>query len=394
MEEKENSTVFGMMFKSTRRRNGNTFWTACAGMILALLPYFVLGALGFFLRDKAPKLWIVCVCIGAMLFGPLQYGYIRFYNKLTTEGNANIFSVYDFWNMDNFVMVLFGGLLQAVCYIICFAIVIVPILILKSTTWAIVAACVAVVIMMLLIAFFSMVYFFIEHHHYASFGEAMRTCYVRMRRNRMSMMSYKVLFYVFFLIIAALTGLCGYKISQIFGTEREVWGIVFACIGIAFLFVVCVFMFTWYHSTNHLYFEQILDYNEKKMARLKAKEMAGKEEQVQEEQPKEEAVEQPKEEIIAPKKAQAKKATTATTKKATAPKKTTTAKKTTKVEEVKAEEPKTEVKLEAPKKTTVKKTTTAKTTTKTVTKSTAKKAEPKAEGIEPPKKATTKKTTK
>ncbi len=392
MEEKENSTVFGMMFKSTRRRNGNTFWTACAGMMLALLPYFVLGALGFFLRDKAPKLWIACVCIGAMLFGPLQYGYIRFYNKLTKEGNANIFSIYDFWNMENFIMVLFGGLLQAVCYIICAAIVIVPLIVLDSTTWAIVAACVSFVIMMVLIAFFSMVYFFIEHHHYQSFGEAMRTCYVRMRRNRMSMMSYKVLFYVFFLFIIAITALLGFRISKLFGTEKEVWGVVFACIGIAFLFVVSVFMLTWYHSTNHLYFEQILDYNEKKMARLKAKEMAGKEAEVVETKVEEEKAEEVEPvqtaEIVAPKKATAKttaKKTTTGAKKPVA-KKTTTAKK-----EVKAEEVKTDVKIEAPK--TVKKTTTAKAQSKPATKTTAKKAEPKT-NIEPPKKATTKKTTK
>ena len=140
MEKRESKNVFDMMFRSTRERNGNTFWTACAGMLITILPYFALALLGYLLRDKVEWLWIVCVCVGAMLLGPLQYGYIRFYNKLTREGNANIFSIYDFWNMENFIMVLFGGLLEAVVIIVLGAVVIIPIIVLNNTIGAIVAS--------------------------------------------------------------------------------------------------------------------------------------------------------------------------------------------------------------------------------------------------------------
>ena len=40
MEKRESKNVYDMMFRSTRERNGNTFWTACAGMLITLLPYF------------------------------------------------------------------------------------------------------------------------------------------------------------------------------------------------------------------------------------------------------------------------------------------------------------------------------------------------------------------
>ena len=264
MEKRESKNVYDMMFRSTRERNGNTFWTACAGMLITLLPYFALTLLGVLLRDKVEWLWIVCVCVGAMLLGPLQYGYIRFYNKLTREGNANIFMIYDFWHMENFIMVLFGGLLESVVLIVLSAVIIIPVVVLNNTLGAIIAGVVSACILIVLVAFFSMVFFFIDHHKYESFVEALKVCFVRMRRNRMSMMSYKVLYYVFFLLIAIVTAIATYKISGMFGTEAEIYGLILAVIGLGLLFAVTAYMMTWYHAQNHLYFEQILDYHEKK----------------------------------------------------------------------------------------------------------------------------------
>ena len=238
MEKRESKNVYDMMFRSTRERNGNTFWTACAGMLITLLPYFALTLLGVLLRDKVEWLWIVCVCVGAMLLGPLQYGYIRFYNKLTREGNANIFMIYDFWHMENFIMVLFGGLLESVVLIVLSAVIIIPVVVLNNTLGAIIAGVVSACILIVLVAFFSMVFFFIDHHKYESFVEALKVCFVRMRRNRMSMMSYKVLYYVFFLLIAIVTAIATYKISGMFGTEAEIYGLILAVIGLGLLFAV------------------------------------------------------------------------------------------------------------------------------------------------------------
>jgi len=394
MEKRESKNVFDMMFRSTRERNGSTFWTACAGMLITLLPYFALALLSYLLRDKVEWMWIVAVCIGALLLGPLQYGYIRFYNKLTKEGNANIFSIYDFWHMENFIMILFGGLLEAVVIIVLAAFILVPVLVLNNTIGAIVAGVVAASILVVLVAFFSMVFFFIDHHKYEGFAEALKNCFIRMRRNRMSMMSYKVLYYVFFLLIALVSLIAGYKISTLFGTEAEVYGLILAIIGMALLFTVVAYIMTWYHATNHLYFEQILDYHEKK---------SGKKEEVQAEEEVQEVVEEKAVEeeapaivapgkIVAPQKAAAKK--TATAKNAPA-KKTSTAKKVAAPkkaevkEEVAIEAPVAPAKIEAPKKaTTTKKVATTKAPAK-ATKPAAAKAAPAK--IEPPKKATTKK---
>lgn len=399
MEKRESKNVYDMMFRSTRERNGNTFWTACAGMLITLLPYFALTLLGVLLRDKVEWLWIVCVCVGAMLLGPLQYGYIRFYNKLTREGNANIFMIYDFWHMENFIMVLFGGLLEAVVLIVLSAVIIIPVVVLNNTLGAIIAGVVSACILIVLVAFFSMVFFFIDHHKYESFVEALKVCFVRMRRNRMSMMSYKVLYYVFFLLIAIVTAIATYKISGMFGTEAEIYGLILAVIGLGLLFAVTAYMMTWYHAQNHLYFEQILDYHEKKSGKKAVVEEAPVvEEKVEEEAPAK-AVEAPTK-LVAPKKATAKKAPA---KKAPA-KKTATNKVVAPKEEVKAvEAPVAPAKIEAPKKATTTKKAPTKATAPKASAKTApakieppKKAAPKktASSIEPPKKATTKKTTK
>ncbi len=197
------------------------------------------------------KFWIFT--IGVLLFvimaGPLQIGYIKYFNGTIKGEQPKVSSIYSHFrfNVNTLKYIYFVGILF-ILYVLGFVLWIVP------AGFA--------------ISFYSMVLFFQEKFEYPRFSSAFKDCSRKMLGNRLAMFSYKLIFYfVYFLLfgIAAL-GLC--LIYTLSLDSILLSYIVTICIMIIFIFLYTMIT-VYYHSCNQIFFEDTLMYHERKAEEAK-----------------------------------------------------------------------------------------------------------------------------
>ena len=279
-----------------------------------------------------------CFTVALMLFvvfvAPLQMGYIKYFNDVLDGKQPKISEVFSYIRFSFMTLraIYISGILM-VMYI------------LGGVLWLVPAG--------FAISAFSMVLFFLQKYEYPKLRTAMWDCATKMMGNRLAMFAYKLIFYIVYFMLFAIAGLCLALIYNLFLESFVVSWIVAMCSAIVFIFMY-TFVTVYFHSSNQIFFEDVLSRDEKKRAR-KVKTTANNTDQVgnntpvekTEEDKKEPAsVENKKEEKVVEKTenepkatnkkpASAKTTTTKTAKKTTAKKSTSTTKKTSKKTEEK-----------------------------------------------------------
>lgn len=279
-----------------------------------------------------------CFTVALMLFvvfvAPLQMGYIKYFNDVLDGKQPKISEVFSYIRFSFMTLraIYISGILM-VMYI------------LGGVLWLVPAG--------FAISAFSMVLFFLQKYEYPKLRTAMWDCATKMMGNRLAMFAYKLIFYIVYFMLFAIAGLCLALIYNLFLESFVVSWIVAMCSAIVFIFMY-TFVTVYFHSSNQIFFEDVISRDEKKRAR-KVKTTANNTDQVgnntpvekTEEDKKEPAsVENKKEEKVVEKTedepkatnkkpASAKTTTTKTAKKTTAKKSTSTTKKTTKKTEEK-----------------------------------------------------------
>ena len=226
-----------------------SFWRGLVGTFFALLPFLSIAIVMALINQYWS--YITFGCLALVLVGPMQSGYIAFSKSLYEGEKANVFKVFCGFANKNFIVIALASAVLVTMYILGFTLFLVP----------------GVVV----IAFFSMVPYYVAKYEDKTLFEAMKMCFVRMRRNRISMMSYKFAFYLLFLILIILSWLAGFGVYSLASYSLAASIAAGIVCGIAILFLLCALV-SYYHSANFCFFIEIEERYERKMKKLEAKE--------------------------------------------------------------------------------------------------------------------------
>lgn len=192
-----------------------------------------------------------CFTIALMLFfvvvAPLQMGYIKYFNSVLDGNQPKIREVFSYIRFSFltlraiyisgilFIMYIFGGLL-----------------------WLVPAG--------FAVSAFSMVFFFMQKYEYPKLRTTMWDCAKKMMGNRLAMFSYKLIFYIVYAMLFVIAALCLALIYNLFLESFVVSWIVSMCAAIVFIFMY-TFVTVYFHSSNQIFFEDVLSRDEKKRAK-------------------------------------------------------------------------------------------------------------------------------
>lgn len=311
-------SILDLMFKSAPKSLKGKYFSAFVAKLIYFLPFFVLAILPMIFYKQLDWLWIVSVVVMLLLIGPMQYGYIKYYNRLQRNEKPSVFSIFN-WDMKQFLPVLFIGLLLNAGYLLGSALLIFP--------------------AVMLVGMYSMIMFFIEKYKYDNINKAFMVCSAKMEQKRVSMIFYKIFFWSIFGLLILASVIVATKLQIMYETKTTLV-LAVGIGGVVLLWIVFALLAVWYHACNQLYFEKVVD--------VDTDNKPSKETVVEAEEVKE-------------------------AKEVKAPAKTTTAKKTT-TKAATTAKPKTTTTKATTAKTTSTKTTAAKPKTTTTTKTTAAKS--------------------
>lgn len=245
MDRKESLNGLQLIKFGAVRLRGN-FCTLFMGAFAMCMPLILVLGITAVLAMLLNNFWIFT--IGIMLFilavGPLQVGYIKFYNA-TMEGKqpkiSMVYSQFRF-NVKTLKYIYFAGLLF-IMYIV------------GGVLWLVPAG--------FAISFYSMVLFFEEKFEYTRFSEAFNDCSRKMIGNRLAMFSYKLIFYFVYFLLFCVGGL-GLCLIYTLSIDSMVMAyITTICIMILFIFLYTM-VTVYFHSCNQVFFEDTLMYHERK----------------------------------------------------------------------------------------------------------------------------------
>ncbi|MGN0961536.1 MAG: hypothetical protein ACI4PF_04990 [Christensenellales bacterium] len=190
--------------------------------------------------------WIIPIGIilFAILIGPLQVGYIKYFNAVLDGKQPRLRMVYSQLRFNIFTLrTIYISTLLLLMYIV------------GGVLWIVPAG--------FAVSAYSMTLFFLEKFEYPRLSLAMNECSRKMIGNRLAMFSYKLIFYfVYFLLF--MVGLLFVALVYTLSTENLIisW-IVAVCSAIVFIFLY-TFVTVYYHSSNQIFFEDVLSKDEKK----------------------------------------------------------------------------------------------------------------------------------
>ena len=190
--------------------------------------------------------WVLTV--GIILFvlfvGPLQMGYIKYFNNVLDGKQPRIREVYSYirFKAQTLRSIYISGLL-IIMYII------------GGLLWMVPAG--------FAISFFSMTLFFLQKFEHERMTVAMKECATKMIGNRLAMFSYKLIFYIVYAMLFVIAGLSMVLIYTLLLENFMISWIVSVCSAIVFIFLY-TFVTVYFHSSNQIFFEDVLSRDEKK----------------------------------------------------------------------------------------------------------------------------------
>jgi len=245
MERNETSNGLHLIKIAGIRLKGK-FTRLFVGAFTMITPLLLMILVPLVLAISVDSLWILS--IGVVLFaicvGPLQVGYIKYYDALMKGKQPRLSLIYSQFrfNLDT-LRIMYIAMILLLMYII------------GGMLWIVPAG--------FAISFYSMSLFFYEKQKHHRMTQAMKECSIKMVGNRLSMFSYKLIFYFVYFLLFVVGGA---SIALIFSVAE--YGLFSSwVIGVisAILFILLYTMITvYYHSCNHVFFEDVLIYHEKK----------------------------------------------------------------------------------------------------------------------------------
>lgn len=249
MDRKESRNGFELIKYGTIRLRGN-FSALFMGALAMVTPLTLVFLIPYLIARFTDTLWVMSIGIAlfAIMVGPLQVGYIKYFNETIEGKQPKILRVYSCFNFSIFTLrTIYIALILLIIYI------------LGGILWMI-PGCIAV-------AFYSMTLFFLEKYNYPRLSEAMNDCARQMIGNRLAMFSYKLIFYLVYLLLFGMGALCLGLVFILAEDSMLVSYVVALCSTIVFIFMYTM-VTVYYHSCNQIFFEDTLMYNERKRTRL------------------------------------------------------------------------------------------------------------------------------
>lgn len=199
--------------------------------------------------------WIIS--IGIILFaifvGPLQVGYIKFFNETLDGKQPKTRLIYSQIRFSPFTLrIIYISTLLLLMYII------------GGMLWIITAG--------FAVSFFSMTLFFLEKYEYPRLSVAMKDCAKRMVTNRLAMFSYKLIFYFIYFLIFCIALLMAVLVTVLVSENIIISWVVAVCSTIVFIFLYTI-VTVYFHSANQVFFEDVLIREEKRKARKQEKKL-------------------------------------------------------------------------------------------------------------------------
>lgn len=193
--------------------------------------------------------WVltVAVILFAIFIGPLQMGYIKYFNNVLDGKQPRIKEVYSYisFKAQTLRSIYIAGLLM-IMYIF------------GGILWMVPAG--------FAISFFSMTLFFLQKFEHERMTVAMRECATKMIGNRLAMFSYKLIFYIIYAMLFVVAGLSMILIYTLLLENFFISWIVAVCSAIIFIFFY-TFITVYFHASNQIFFEDVLSRDEKKRQR-------------------------------------------------------------------------------------------------------------------------------
>ena len=249
MDRKESRNGLELIKYGAIRLRGN-FSALFMGALAMVTPLTLVFLIPYLIARFTDTLWVMSIGIAlfAILVGPLQIGYIRYFNETIDGNQPRLSRVYSCLNFSIFTLrTIYIALILMVIYIV------------GGILW-IIPGCFAV-------SFYSMTLFFLEKYKYPRLSEAMNDCSKQMIGNRLAMFSYKLIFYLVYLLLFGMGALCLGLVFILAEDSLLVSYVVALCSTIVFIFMYTM-VTVYYHSCNQIFFEDTLMYNERKRARL------------------------------------------------------------------------------------------------------------------------------
>lgn len=253
MERKESRNALELIKYGAIRLRGH-FSVLFMGALAMVTPLVLVLLVPYLIAKFSDVSWIMSigVVLFAIMIGPMQMGYIKYFNEVIDGKQPKLTRVYAEFKPSIFTLrTMYIASLLLVLYIIGGALWIIP-------------ACIFV-------AFYSMTLFFLEKYNYPRLSGAMNDCAKQMVGNRLAMFSYKLIFYFIYLMILLIGVLCLALIFLLAEDSMLVSYLVALCSTIIFIFMYSM-VTVYYHSCNQIFFEDTLMHNERvKQAKLKTK---------------------------------------------------------------------------------------------------------------------------
>ena len=245
MERKESRNGLELIKFGAIRLKGN-FSALFMGALAMVTPLVLAFLVPYLIARFTGISWIISigVVLFAIMVGPLQMGYIKYFNATIDGKQPSLSMVYSQFKFSIFTLrTIYIALLLLVLYIV------------GGILWIVPAG--------FAVAFFSMVLFFLEKYKYNRLSEALTDCARQMIGNRLAMFSYKLIFYFVYLLIFGVGALCLTLVFLLAEDSMLVSYIVALCSVIVFIFLYTM-VTVYYHSCNQIFFEDTLMYNERK----------------------------------------------------------------------------------------------------------------------------------
>ena len=206
--------------------------------LVVLVPAILAMLLG------AGYIFSIGVVLFAIFVGPIQVGYIKFFNSTLQGEQPKISLIYSqikcnvktlrciYISLLLFVMYLVGGIL-----------------------WLVPAG--------FAVSFFSMVLFFLEKNEYSRLSDAMKDCARHMVGNRLALFSYKLIFYFVYFALFVVGGLCMALVYLLLAESIIISWLIAVCSTIIFIFLYSM-LTLYFHSCNQIFFEDTLMFEERR----------------------------------------------------------------------------------------------------------------------------------
>lgn len=275
MERKESKNGLELIKFGAIRLKGN-FSALFMGAFAMVTPLVLVFLVPYLISRFTDETWIMSIGVAlfALLVGPLQMGYIKYFNETIDGNQPKLTRVYSQLNFSVFTLrTTYIALILMVLYLV------------GGILWIVPAG--------FAISFFSMTLFFLEKYKYNRLSEAMTDCARQMIGNRLAMFSYKLIFYFVYALLFGIGALCIGLMFELAGMSMIVSYIVTLCSVIIFIFMYSM-VTVYFHSCNQIFFEDTLMYNERKRARMQKSTVASTESGVEKSATKTKAETKPK----------------------------------------------------------------------------------------------------